>query len=215
MASALNIAIGVPQPDLPRPGGGGTPPDFDYGRGPPRGGGPSSGSGFAIDRRHVLTNAHVVDGGGKFTAQGDRMTLPADLVFSDPHNDIAMLRVSEDLEAVAQFRESLDIHLGEDIIVLGFPLQGLLGSGPQVTSGNVSALCGMGNDTGVLQFTAPISSGNSGGRSSTLLDSSSASSTARSTPIASGRAAASPRMSISARKAFACGRFWRHRGPRP
>lgn len=169
VANALGVTINVPQPDLP-PQGSGPPPDFDYGRPPPgRGGGGGSGSGFAVDRRHILTNAHVIDGATKVSVVSDRVTLPAEVVFSDPHNDIAMLRVTEDLEAVAQFRDGLDIHLGEDIIVLGFPLQGLLGSGPQVTAGNVSSLCGMGNDTTVLQFTAPIASGNSGGP---ILDSS-------------------------------------------
>jgi S1-C subfamily serine protease len=163
VANALGVIIDVPQPDLPRPGQG-APPDFDYDRpGPHRGGGGGSGSGFAVDRRHILTNAHVVDGATKISVVSDRVTLPADIVFSDPHNDIAMLRVTEDLEAAAQFRDGLEIHLGEDIVVLGFPLQGLLGSGPQVTAGNISSLCGMGSDTGVIQFTAPIASGNSGG----------------------------------------------------
>ncbi len=164
VANALGITIDVPQPDLPHPGHGGSPPDFDYGRPiPPRGGGGGSGSGFAVDRRHILTNAHVVDGATKISVVSDQVTLPADIVFSDPHNDIAMLRVAEDLEAAAQFRDGIEIHLGEDIVVLGFPLQGLLGSGPQVTAGNISSLCGMGSDTGVIQFTAPIASGNSGG----------------------------------------------------
>ena len=169
VANALGITINVPQPDMPPPGRG-APPDFDYGRPlPPGGSRGGSGSGFAVDRRHILTNAHVVDGAMKVSVVSDRVTLPADIVFSDPHNDIAMLRVAEDLEAVAQFRDGIDIHLGEDIVVLGFPLQGLLGSGPQVTAGNVSALCGMGSDTSVIQFTAPIASGNSGGP---ILDSS-------------------------------------------
>jgi S1-C subfamily serine protease len=163
VANSLGVTIEVPEPYLPRPGGG-APADFDYERGPPsRGGGGGSGSGFAVDRRHILTNAHVIDGASKVSVVSERVTLPAEIVFSDPHNDIAMLRVTEDLEAAAQFRDGLEIHLGEDIIVLGFPLQGLLGSGPQVTAGNVSSLCGMGNDTSVLQFTAPIASGNSGG----------------------------------------------------
>jgi S1-C subfamily serine protease len=163
VANALGVIIDVPQPDLPRPGQG-APPDFDYDRpGPHKGGGGGSGSGFAVDRRHILTNAHVVDGATKISVVSDRVTLPAEIVFSDPHNDIAMLRVTEDLEAAAQFRDGLEIHLGEDIVVLGFPLQGLLGSGPQVTAGNISSLCGMGSDTGVIQFTAPIASGNSGG----------------------------------------------------
>lgn len=163
VANALGITINVPQPELP-PVGRDVPPDFDYGRPlPPGGNRNGSGSGFAVDRRHILTNAHVVDGAMKISVVSDRITLPADVVFSDPHNDIAMLRVAEDLEAVAQFRDGIDIHLGEDIVVMGFPLQGLLGSGPQVTAGNISALCGMGSDTSVIQFTAPIASGNSGG----------------------------------------------------
>lgn len=170
VANALDITITVPQPDILPPGRGTPPPDFDYGHPrPPGGGRGGSGSGFAVDRRHILTNAHVIDGAMKVAVVSDRVTLPAEVVFSDPHNDIAMLRVAEDLEAVAQFRDGLDIHLGEDIVVLGFPLQGLLGSGPQVTAGNVSALCGMGSDTSVIQFTAPIASGNSGGP---ILDSS-------------------------------------------
>lgn len=123
-----------------------------------------TGSGFAVDGRHILTNAHVVEGMRKVDVASDHMTAPAEIVFVDPRNDIALLRVtSQPLETAAAFRDSFDIHLGEDVIVLGFPLQGLLGSGPQATAGNVSALCGIGNDTSVMQFTAPIASGNSGG----------------------------------------------------
>jgi S1-C subfamily serine protease len=55
------------------------------------------------------------------------------------------------------------LHLGEDVVALGFPLQGLLGTGPQASAGNIAALCGIGNDSSVFQFTAPIASGNSGG----------------------------------------------------
>lgn len=158
-ASALGIVIDVPQPDVPprSPGGG-----YDDYRGPPPSG-PSAGSGFAIDPHHIITNAHVVAGTSRIKVVNDRRTLEASCVFSDPHNDIAMLRVAETLESHATLRHGIDLHLGEDIVVLGYPLQGLLGSGLQVTAGNISALCGLGNDTGVMQFTAPIASGNSGG----------------------------------------------------
>jgi S1-C subfamily serine protease len=85
-------------------------------------------------------------------------------VFVDPRNDIALLRVPASRSPPPPpFRETFDIHLGEDVLVMGFPLQGLLGTGPQATTGNVSALCGIGNDTSVMQFTAPIAGGNSGG----------------------------------------------------
>lgn len=116
-----------------------------------------------MDSTHILTNAHVVDGARRIDAASDRFTAPAEVVLSDPRNDIALLRIERALPAAARFRSEIDIHLGEDVIVLGFPLQGLLGSGPQATGGNVSALCGIGNDTSVLQFSAPIASGNSGG----------------------------------------------------
>lgn len=158
---AVGHALGVdipmpPHPDLPDHRGS------PHGDPPPRSG-PSSGSGFAIERHHVLTNAHVVEGVRDVTVGNERGQQPAEIVFADPRNDVALLRVEKPLATVGRFRFSLDLDLGEDIVVLGFPLQGLLGSGPQVTGGNVSSLCGIGNDTGVLQFTAPIASGNSGG----------------------------------------------------
>ena len=153
VASAMNIVIDVPHPpEMPR-GPSGEPPR----------GGPWSGSGFAVDRRHIITNAHVVNGAGKIMVASERATMAAEIVFDAPRNDIALLRVESDVPAVARFRDGLDIHLGEDIVVLGFPLQGLLGAGPQATTGNVSSLCGMGNDVCVLQYTAPTASGNSGG----------------------------------------------------
>jgi S1-C subfamily serine protease len=156
VASALGIVIDVPHPpEAPHGGAPGYPP-------PPQSGS-WSGSGFAIERRHIITNAHVVNGANKIMVASERETLAAELVFADPRNDIALLRVMSDVPGVARFRNSLDIHLGEDVVVLGFPLQGLLGAGPQATTGNVSSLCGMGNDVSVMQYTAPTASGNSGG----------------------------------------------------
>jgi S1-C subfamily serine protease len=158
VASALGVDIRVPAgPDRP------VGPDDYRGGGNGESRGPGTGSGFAINARHILTNAHVVDGAREVKVVGDALTAPAEVIFSDPRNDIALLRVERDMAKVARFRWSLDIHLGEDIVVLGFPLQGLLGSGPQATGGNVSSLCGIGNDSSVMQFTAPIASGNSGG----------------------------------------------------
>jgi hypothetical protein len=161
--AALNTALGL---DLPvpvparqdRPG-----PDYrgDDRRPPP--GSSFSGSGFAVDLNHVLTNFHVIDCAQKVEVANDKMNAPAEIVFSDPRNDIALLRIDRNLAAAARFRDPAEVHLGEDIMVLGFPLQGLLGSGPQATAGNVSALCGIHNDTSVVQFSAPIASGNSGG----------------------------------------------------
>ena len=135
----------------------------DYDRRPPPRGGDASGSGVAVDRHHVLSNAHVVDEAGRITVVAAGRPIVADLVFSDARNDLALLRVDAVLPSIAAFRPGLDLHLGEDIVVLGFPLKGLLGTGPQASAGNIAGLCGVGNDSSVFQFTAPIASGNSGG----------------------------------------------------
>jgi S1-C subfamily serine protease len=52
--------------------------------------------------------------------------------------------------------------LGEDILVAGYPLRGLLG-GMNVTTGTVSSTSGLGGDARYLQITAPVQPGNSGG----------------------------------------------------
>lgn len=162
LQSALGIHFPIPprsERNLPPPSHGGT----DH-RPSPAPGTTYTGSGFAVDGRHILTNAHVIEGVSRVDVANEQMSAPAEIVFVDPRNDIALLRVTQQpLAVAAAFRDSLDIHLGEDVVVLGFPLQGLLGSGPQATTGNVSALCGIGNDTSVMQFTAPIAGGNSGG----------------------------------------------------
>lgn len=49
------------------------------------------------------------------------------------------------------------------MVVVGFPLHGVLASEANVTTGTVSALAGIRNDTRFLQITAPVQPGNSGG----------------------------------------------------
>jgi hypothetical protein len=60
------------------------------------GSGGASGSGFVFDDRgHIVTNNHVVAGGGVVTIVGaDGKRLDAEVVGTDPGNDIAVLRVA-------------------------------------------------------------------------------------------------------------------------
>jgi len=48
-------------------------------------------------------------------------------------------------------------------VVYGFPLAGLLASGGNVATGNITALAGLANDSWFLQISAPVQPGNSGG----------------------------------------------------
>jgi S1-C subfamily serine protease len=120
-----------------------------------------SGSGFAVTKDgHILTNNHVVDECRevRVTSRG-----PAQVLATDPREDFALLRIGGRFRAAATFRRGRGVRLGEEIMVAGYPLQGLLSSDLNITSGVISALSGPGDDRGILQITAPIQGGNSGG----------------------------------------------------
>lgn len=138
-----------PGPDLP-------PPRRD-------GGGGSSGSAFAVDDRHVLTNHHVIEDAEEVEVIGGRGRGRGRVLFSDPVNDLALVETDLRFATSARFRADPPVRLGEDVVLIGYPLRDLLGHGPQVTAGNVSGLCGLGNSATQLQYTAPTSSGSSGG----------------------------------------------------
>lgn len=157
IAHALGVTLDVPQAQAAP----GNRRDERHDERPPAGSS-SGGSGFAVAPRLIVTNHHVISHATRISAAGESRTGPAELVASDPHNDIALLRLDGDARGLARFRTD-DIDLGEDVIVGGFPLSDLLGHGPQISGGNVSALTGMGNDSSELQFNAPIGSGSSGG----------------------------------------------------
>jgi TPR repeat protein len=139
---------------------------------PPSGGQPSprgSGTGFVITQSgFVLTNNHVVAQCTEVRARhaGDPLgTLTS--IARDPQNDLALLKLPARFAEPASFREG-GIRLGDAVVVYGFPLVGMLASQGNLTTGSVSALAGLGNDSRMLQISAPVQPGNSGGP---LLDS--------------------------------------------
>lgn len=122
--------------------------------------GPSSGSGFLISTDgHVVTAAHVVAG-------CNVVTIPkigtARIIAQDKNNDLALLQVAAPAGISPLKLRGRPIRLGEDVISLGFPLRGLLG-GLNVTTGMISAMSGLENDSSRIQFTAAVQPGNSGG----------------------------------------------------
>lgn len=118
----------------------------------------TSGTAFFVsDRGDVLTNAHVVEGCQQISVGGT----PARLLASDQKNDLALLGTDHRAAQWAFLRQSA--KLGEDIVVYGFPLSGVLSSSGNVVTGNITALAGLGDDTRYLQISAPVQPGNSGG----------------------------------------------------
>ena len=121
-----------------------------------------TGSGFVVAPGLIATCYHVVAGGATVRVKtNDRIEYPvADVVASNRALDIAILKVDKiDQITPLKLRQISDVKAGEAAIAMGSPL-GLEGC---VTTGVVSAVREMGDWGTVIQTSAPISSGNSGG----------------------------------------------------
>lgn len=121
----------------------------------------SSGSGWVVqvdgDRSLVVTNFHVVEtqldaGSSRVAVQRENFERPGRVVDFDEELDLAIIAVEERFEPLEVSTE--EPRVGEPVIVVGSPL----GLEQTVVTGVVSAL-----REGFIQFSAPISPGNSGG----------------------------------------------------
>lgn len=124
-----------------------------------------NGTGFVISKNgHVVTNFHVVkDCMGDITGNltGEAAT-KLRVVSKDKINDLALLQAPKPFADVVKIRDKA-VRSGDQVIAIGFPYHGLLSSDFTVTTGIVSSLSGLLNDTRYLQISAAVQPGNSGG----------------------------------------------------
>ena len=124
-----------------------------------------SGTGFVISTAgHVVTNQHVVEGcvGDIKGNLSGEAPVNLRLVSSDETNDLALLQAPNPFKEVATIRDK-GIRPGDSVVAIGYPYHGLLTSDFTVTTGIVSSLSGIHNDTRYLQISAAVQPGNSGG----------------------------------------------------
>jgi len=145
--------------------------DFFFGVYPEEG----AGSGFVYDKEgHIVTNYHVVEGAQSIEVSfGEDLSVPAEVVGTDPLNDLAVLKVDvpPDKLVPVELGDSSTLQVGQWAIAIGNPFGRFERT---LTVGVVSAL----NRTlelesgriirNLIQTDAAINPGNSGGP---LLDS--------------------------------------------
>ena len=128
----------------------------------------SSGTGFAVARGYVVTNAHVIAGASRIRVQGpNSRLLDAVPVFDDPELDVALLWV-RDLEVVPLRFAAADPGRGAVGATLGFPHGGGLLVEPAAVAGAYQA---QGRDIygarrvsrRILELRAIVDQGDSGG----------------------------------------------------
>ena len=125
-----------------------------------------AGSGVILTTDgYIVTNYHVVEGAQQVTVTlYDDSTYTATVVGSDQQSDIALLKIEADGLTPAVLGDSDNVQVGEVVIAVGNPMGTLGGT---VTDGIVSALnrdiTVEGNEMTLMQTSAAISPGNSGG----------------------------------------------------
>ena len=121
----------------------------------------SLGSGFFVREGEIATNLHVIEGAasGYIKLVGEKRKYDIDGITAvDARRDLVVLKVSAVRSHVLSLGNSETVQVGEPVYVVGNP-QGLEGTFSQ---GIVSSIRNVGTDK-LLQITAPISPGSSGG----------------------------------------------------
>lgn len=118
-------------------------------------------------KTYILTNAHVISDGSKFTVTlNDKTEYDATMVGYDSQTDIGVLSINKTGLQIAKFAKSDQTVLGEQVVAIGCP--GGLDFLNSLSSGYVSALARpiqstIGYNTECIQIDASINPGNSGG----------------------------------------------------
>jgi 2-alkenal reductase len=127
------------------------------------------GSGFIIDREgHIVTNNHVVEGAEEVQVTlYDGTIVSARVLGSDPHSDLAVLKIDLPAELLhsVELGDSDELHVGQRTVAIGNPfgLEGTLTTGVISALGRTLPAESLFSIPEVIQTDAAINPGNSGG----------------------------------------------------
>lgn len=121
-----------------------------------------TGSGIMIGRDgFILTNDHVIKGGSYFEVRiedDERIYETYEVIKYNPHLDLAIIRIPRALNPLELYDGRETLVRGQKVVAIGSPL-GLFNS---VSDGIISGFRNIDN-VDMIQFSAPISPGSSGG----------------------------------------------------
>ena len=122
----------------------------------------ATGSGIMIGKKgFILTNFHVVKRGVIFAVRiedDEKVYVTGEVIKYNPQLDLAVLRIDRELKPLPVFDGRKKLVRGQRVVAIGSPL-GLFNS---VSDGIISGFRKI-KDVDMIQFTAPISNGSSGG----------------------------------------------------
>ena len=122
----------------------------------------SLGSGFVVSPRLIVTNLHVVAGHDEVVVVIDGKKFPVKRVFNgDLRRDLVVLEIESESEGLHPLTlgDSDLVRTGETVVAIGNPL----GLEHTVSNGLVSAVREVAPELTMLQISAPIAPGSSGG----------------------------------------------------
>ena len=130
-----------------------------------------TGSGFAISNGYIATNYHVTNGAKTIRIKGingdtDKVYKGV-VVASDEEHDLSVIKiVDKNFETLGKIPYSIgksNVEVGDNIFVLGYPLVTSMGNEIKLTEGVISSSTGYKGNQSMLQISAAVQPGNSGG----------------------------------------------------
>lgn len=123
----------------------------------------ASGTAFFVTKNYLITNYHVVKGcnnNSKIIYQNNE--IDSKLIAQDQFLDLALLKVDLENDTYISISNQAPSKL-QRIIAAGYPFGKYLSDDIKFTSGIISSLKGLGDDSTRLQIDAALNRGNSGG----------------------------------------------------